>query len=288
MLKAENIYVAGFEPALRGMRNPKDSWDRSDSYYVTSLVTPNIDVTVKNKGSVKVKSFVNNTPTNESDVNPIVNYTMNVTDANNNESEIENFDVLKDGGHILRKCKDHDGNESTFLIEMDKIPILGENDLKLMKTLTSGGPVHGKFTRMINVYIDITASFDFWKEADTYRFGKECNSCSTMHRITKNPISIDNYSTADLRPEDIEFMKNSIEYYQGVLDDNSLSDVDKTRILSKINMTGFEQKRTLMLSYETIHNMCTWRRGHKLEEWRYLTNEIFMKLPYFKYLYFTK
>lgn len=28
----ENTKVQGFEPALRGMRNPKDSWDKSDSY----------------------------------------------------------------------------------------------------------------------------------------------------------------------------------------------------------------------------------------------------------------
>ena len=33
MIKVENINVYNFEGALRGMRNPKDSWDRSDSYY---------------------------------------------------------------------------------------------------------------------------------------------------------------------------------------------------------------------------------------------------------------
>lgn len=30
-MKIENIEVAGFEPAIRGMRNPMNSWDRSDS-----------------------------------------------------------------------------------------------------------------------------------------------------------------------------------------------------------------------------------------------------------------
>lgn len=29
----ENLVVIGFDGALRGMRNPKDSWKRSDSYY---------------------------------------------------------------------------------------------------------------------------------------------------------------------------------------------------------------------------------------------------------------
>ena len=288
MLKVENIYVSGFEPALRGMRNPKDSWNRSDSVFITPFTTPDTNVLVMTKGSVKVKSFTDNVPISKNDEKQFINYSINVGEYEKNTLEVESLDVLKDSCKIIRDCKDHLGNDSKFYIDMDKIPLLGSNDLILAKQLTSGGPVHGKFARMINVHLDITASMDFWKEADTYRAGKECNSCSTMHRITKNPITIDNYSTADLRPQDIEFMKKNIEYYQSVLDDDTLDNDEKTRILSKINMMGFEQKRTLMLSYETIHNMCTWRRGHKLEEWRYLCNEILMKLPYFKYLYFTK
>lgn len=33
MIKIEKVDVYGFEPALRGMRNPKKSWDKSDSQY---------------------------------------------------------------------------------------------------------------------------------------------------------------------------------------------------------------------------------------------------------------
>ena len=33
MLKIENVQITGFEPAIRGMRNPKNSWDKSDSDY---------------------------------------------------------------------------------------------------------------------------------------------------------------------------------------------------------------------------------------------------------------
>ena len=32
MIKIENINVYGWEPAIRGMRNPLNSWDKSDSY----------------------------------------------------------------------------------------------------------------------------------------------------------------------------------------------------------------------------------------------------------------
>lgn len=32
MIKIENVKVEGLEPAIRGMRNPKNSWDKSDSH----------------------------------------------------------------------------------------------------------------------------------------------------------------------------------------------------------------------------------------------------------------
>lgn len=33
MIKVENVEVWGFEHAVRGMRNPMNSWDKSDSYW---------------------------------------------------------------------------------------------------------------------------------------------------------------------------------------------------------------------------------------------------------------
>ncbi len=35
MIKVENISVYNFENAFRGMRNPLESWDQSDSYWIT-------------------------------------------------------------------------------------------------------------------------------------------------------------------------------------------------------------------------------------------------------------
>ena len=38
MIKFENFEVVGWDHAIRGMRNPKNSWDRSDSKRVTSVL----------------------------------------------------------------------------------------------------------------------------------------------------------------------------------------------------------------------------------------------------------
>ena len=35
-MKFENTEVWGFEHAIRGMRNPMNSWEKSDSYYGNS------------------------------------------------------------------------------------------------------------------------------------------------------------------------------------------------------------------------------------------------------------
>ena len=36
MLKIENVQIAGWGATIRGMRNPKNSWERSDSVFITS------------------------------------------------------------------------------------------------------------------------------------------------------------------------------------------------------------------------------------------------------------
>lgn len=38
MLKIDKIRTSGWEPALRGMRNPKNSWERSDTTYDVELL----------------------------------------------------------------------------------------------------------------------------------------------------------------------------------------------------------------------------------------------------------
>ena len=46
---------------------------------------------------------------------------------------------------------------------------LGKADHELMMKLAKAGSVHGKFRRMITVYVDITAPLYWWKEFDTYK-----------------------------------------------------------------------------------------------------------------------
>ena len=42
MIEIENAEVMGWEAAIRGMRNPMNSWEKSDSAFSTGLSTYNI------------------------------------------------------------------------------------------------------------------------------------------------------------------------------------------------------------------------------------------------------
>ena len=273
-MKIENIKITGFQAALRGMRNPKDSWSRSDTISIYEYLKKEPNDLVYNKlsnGNTGIQLFKNFQVENRN----------NIFSDNVNE-KINNYKFYFNNKSNLYL----ENNDITTYVDMDYIPIIGQNDMKLCKTLISGGTVHSKFARYITVTMDITASLDYWKEESTYKVGTIQNSCSTMHTITKHPLTIDNFSTADLRDVDISYMKkNIIPYLNGIIDDDKLSIIEKTRILSKMNLLGFEQKRTVQYNYEVLHNMYIWRRNHKLYEWRYLMNEIVAKLPYFNDFY---
>lgn len=284
-MKVEHLKVVGFEEAMRGMRNAHDSWKFADSYIVPNEV-PGTEGFEKKLKTFPVKSMddmchvvelkkTEGLP--EGYVNEIVIY-----NPWNQEYYIpeERIDFTK------YKC---DGRT----IKTDNVAIVGKNDIDLMQRLVShdhgpnnGGQPNAKFLRDITVTLDITASFDFWKEFDTYKVGTVANSCSTMHTITKHPITIENISTADLRPQDIEAIEKIwLPILNERLNDETLSDIEKTRILSKMNIVGFEQKRTIKLNYEVVRNMNVWRGGHKLKEWRELINVYFKNLPYVKSLF---
>lgn len=277
-MKIERIKITGWEAALHSMRNPYDSWNKADTNNIYDYLksTDNnkleeIQLCNGNRGYKLITNEEELTFENRSNV-------FNIANGDN----LKNYKICFDNKSDL--YLDHD--DRTTYINMDYVPIIGPNDMKLCKQLISGGQVHSKFARYITVTFDITASFDFWKEHDTYKVSTISNSCSTMHTITKHPITIENFSTADLREIDVSYIRtNIIPYLNGVINDESLSTIEKTRILSKLNLLGFEQKRTIQVNYEVLHNMYIWRKNHKLYEWRYLMNEYVAKLPYFNEFY---
>ena len=280
-MKVEHLKVVGFEEAMRGMRNAYDSWDIADSYIIPNVIpgTPEFEN--------KLKTYPDKLLSQGDTFTHIVEKTNECIHYN---PWTQNYNIDKS---VIDSEKYPEYNHNID-VETDRVAIIGKNDMDLMQRLVShdqtsinGGEPNSKYLRDITVTLDITASFDFWKEFDTYKVGTVANSCSTMHTITKHAITIDNISTADLREKDIKNIEEKwLPILNEVLYDDSLSALEKTRILSKMNLVGFEQKRTIKLNYQVIKNMNVWRMGHKLKEWRVLINVYFKNLPYVESLFF--
>ena len=279
-MKIEHLKVVGFEEAMRGMRNAYDSWNKADSYIVPNVVPGTSEF--KNKLKIYPDKLL-------SQGDMFSHVVENTNECIHYNPWSQNYNINK---NVIDSEKYPDYNYN-INVETDRVAIIGKNDMDLMQRLIShdqsiinGGEPNSKFLRDITVTLDITASFDFWKEFDTYKVGTVANSCSTMHTITKHPITIENISTADLREKDIKNIEEKwLPILNEIVNDESLSALEKTRILSKMNLVGFEQKRTIKLNYQVIKNMNVWRMGHKLKEWRVLINVYFKNLPYVESLF---
>ena len=175
--------------------------------------------------------------------------------------------------------------------------ILGENDLKLMKSLAKAGSDHGKFLRMITVTLDITAPLYWWKEFDTYKVGTVANSCSTMHKIHAKEFTMDDFSHEHLGDDWSD--KDSLVEYNSEYD-NTPKDVlewivyalnryrmryletkDKKYWWQMIQMlpSSYNQRRTVQLNYQVLKNIYHARKNHKLDEWHTFCDWV-ESLPY--------
>lgn len=248
MLKIENVEVVGWEHVIRGMRNPKNSWAKSDSIFSKT----NHDGTF---------SWIDIC---ENDLPPCSSVKL---------------------GEV------HENNITGLLYE------IGPNDHGLMASLAKGGPVHAKYRRMIVVYLDITAPLYWWKEFDTYKVGMVANSCSTMHKIHEKEFTREDFSCEHLFHEmvginaitytDYPHMSPNIlldatidmlNYYRRCFIEDGKEKDDWWQMIQLLP-TSYNQKRTIMLNYEVLHNIYHSRKDHKLDEWHTLCEWI-EHLPY--------
>ena len=159
---------------------------------------------------------------------------------------------------------------------------MGLNDYGLMKRLAKGGPVHGKYRRMIPVMFTVTAPTFWWIEFDTYKVGTVRNSCSKMHKIHVEPFTLDNFAHegCDEVPEAMETLKDTIARLEWLRQKfNETQEKRYWRALLELLPHGYMMKATISLNYEVLHNIYHGRRNHKVVEWHTFCDWI-EQLPY--------
>ena len=171
---------------------------------------------------------------------------------------------------------------------------IGENDLALAKKLINAGSEHRKFLRQIYVSVDITAPLYWWKEFDTYKVGTVANSCSTMHKIHEKEFTLEDFSHEHLLTHAESYngyvSTSVLECVIGALNEFRklyLDNKNKAYWWQMIQLlpSGYNQKRTVTMTYENIYTMRQQRRGHKLDEWRIDFFNWSDELPHLKELF---
>lgn len=258
MIKIENIQVGGFEAAFRGLRNPMNSWDKSDSRF-----------------------GISSSPYNDDD------YDVTATYINSNfiehsqewEKEFETINnwLLENG--ILKKDTETDAIEYAYI---------GKNDMNLARRMILAGTDEAKFMRMIHIQMDITAPLYLLKEFDTYKVGTVANSCSTMHKIHAKEFTLEDFSCEHLIDEEDEeyynLWRNEFKIVVAKLNharERYLEAKDKKYWWQMIQLlpSSYNQKRTVDFNYQTARAMYFARCNHKLDEWHTFTDTL-LKLPY--------
>lgn len=135
---------------------------------------------------------------------------------------------------------------------------------------------HNKFLESIQVWIEITAARYWWQEFDTYRVGTTKQSESTIHTITKKPLTQKNFEHQVL-PTMIDFLNDAIDNY------NITSGKDRKRWfeLIKSNLPeGYLQKRMVCTNYKVLSNMIAQRKNHVLDEWHYFIEQVLEQIEH--------
>ena len=300
MIKFENTEVMGWEHAIRGMRNPMNSWEKSDSK--SNIITlcgsskfKNEFLKVQKELSLKgylvlslglfghsgddeawvKKDLLDRVHKQKIDMSSaifIIDVDGYVGESTKNEIEY----AINRGKTVY--FYSHDDLEAVQ--EISNSSLIGPNDLDLMKRLRNAGTDHRKFMRMITVYVDITAPLYWWKEFDTYKVGTVANSCSTMHKIADKEFTLEDFSCEHLMNYGDDELAwgdwiplHVLEHVIVILNrqrDKYLETKDKKYWWQMIQLlpSSYNQKRTVMMNYEVLANIYKSRNGHKLDEWR--------------------
>lgn len=231
MIRIENVEVMGWEHAIRGMRNPMNSWDKSDS----SFGEYNVESCSKclyNGIQCMKNEFANCINIGPNDLNLMKRLCKSGTD---HRKFMRMITVYVDIIAPLYWYKELDtykvGTVANSCSTMHKI---AEKEF----TLEDFSNEHLEYTAKINVdeslLIDISDSRD------------GSNLCS---------------------PTDVlEIIIKALNKYRN----RYIETKDKTYWWQMIQLlpSSYNQKRTVMLNYEVLANIYKSRKDHKLDEWR--------------------
>ena len=258
-MKFNNVEVMNFEGAFRGLRNPMNSWDKSDSEF--GICDPYGDENEDVLYDWLKKIF----PT----FNP---FDPEQDEPDDYQAKLDKTDEWLWKNGILNEDPKSDCITYAFI---------GPADMNLAQRMIAAGSPNDKFLRQIFVSVDITAPEYWWSQFDTYKVGTVANSTSKMHKLASTPITrdcfeMDDYAKLkvfDREPYNID--GTTEDCWDGIVDVcetlrqryNETKDIKYWKELIRILPESWLQTRTVTMNYANLRGMYHWRKDHKLTEW---------------------
>lgn len=262
MIKIENTEVIGWEAAIRGMRNPMNSWERSDSYENYTVSYDKNEIT---DDVVEIRYPYYRVGANDIDLmkklckagtdhRKFMRMIVVYCDITAPLYWWKEFDTYK-VGTVANSCSTmHTITDKKFTREdfsIDKLDDITDADLELLDE-------YGNSDDIESVRCDLT------------RYSDYSNIDNTIFKLN---FARDLYMAADKK-----------------LKTSNLTDDEKKRITAQKKKfwwqiiqqlpSSYNQKRTVMLNYEVVANMDRFRKNHKLDEWVELMTYFKENLPY--------
>lgn len=232
MLKIEKTEVVGFEAAIRGMRNPKNSWEKSDSEFITSdgdhhdicghsgpwFGSDGWEEVLIGENDLNLMTTLRNAGTDHRKFMRMITVYLDITAPLYWWKEFDTYKV----GTVANSC-------STMHKIADKEFTLDDfSHEHLFKEDDVGG-----------MYYSATAEEEF-TSTDVLKVIIEALN---VYRKTYMAVKADTVSDYD---------HMSKEYWWQLI---------------QLLPSSYNQKRTVMLNYEVLANIYKSRKDHKLDEW---------------------
>lgn len=234
MIKIENVEVVGWEHAIRGMRNPKNSWDRIDSEFTTNgdncgtdcpcdcpLDVPNIG---DNDLDLMTK-LAKGGPVHAKYRRMIVVY-LDITAPLYWWKEFDTYKV----GTVANSCSTmHKIHEKEFVLDD-----FSHNKLFYANFLSKEEWIDG--------------DFDYSSISILKTVIEHLNKCRNQYNIAEEKLN-----RKDLMDAEREHIAAQKKFYWWQM--------------IQLLPSSYNQKRTIMLNYEVLVGIYKWRHNHKLDEW---------------------
>lgn len=254
MLKIENTEVTGWEAAIRGMRNPMNSWEKSDSKYCSEYDHPPIE------GSCQ--------------------YCQYDSVCDKSEKAMQRMYLIESNDLGLMTRLRNAGTDHRKFMRMIAVyvditaPLYWWKEFDTYKV----GTVADSCSTMHKIAAKEFTPDDFSHEhlIDYYQYS--CNEVEGPVISGAPHISCGGDQLLDLTINVLNYYRKEYNIASEKLKRTDLTESERKHVLAQQKLywwqmiqllpSSYNQRRTVMLNYEVLANIYKSRKDHKLDEWR--------------------